>query len=91
MSRTSLLPKQSDYGFKIDLNSSRRLDTDMKNALLELEEEDDFLKEDPNDWDVFKDAHKFEKRDRIIEKRKKARVDEELKELRSHREMNVEN
>lgn len=29
------------------------------------------MNEDTVNWDVFKDAHKFERRDRIHEKRKK--------------------
>ncbi len=37
----------------------------------EEDEEDDFLKEDTSLWDVFRDAHKFDKKERILEKRKK--------------------
>jgi hypothetical protein len=44
------------------------------------------MKEDTVNWDVFKDAHKFERRDRIQEKRKKKQIEEELKAMRSDRE-----
>lgn len=44
------------------------------------------MKEDTVNWDVFKDAHKFERRDRILEKRKKKQIEEELKAMRSDRE-----
>ena len=44
------------------------------------------MREDTVNWDVFKDAHKFERRDRILEKRKKKAVEEELKAMRSDRE-----
>lgn len=36
-----------------------------------------------NTWDVFKDAHKFDKRDQILEKRKKKIIKDELKEITS--------
>jgi hypothetical protein len=71
---------------KLDMGFARK----ELNAKLEQEEEDAFLSEDTSKWDVFKDAHKFEKRDSILEKRKKQRVDKELKEIRSHREIQEE-
>jgi hypothetical protein len=46
---------------------------------IEEEEEDEFLKEDTNLWDVFRDAHKFKRREEILEKRKKKEIEEELK------------
>ena len=45
------------------------------------------MKEDPNLWDVFKDAHKFKKREEILQKRKKKEIEEELKQIRSDRQM----
>jgi hypothetical protein len=58
---------------------------------LEEEEEDAFLKQDTSKWDIFKDADKFERRDEILKKRKQREVEEELKSIRSHREMKEEN
>lgn len=90
LGRTSTSQKPA-FGFQIDLNASSRHRQEAINRQLEEEEEEEFLKEDPNTWDVFADAHKFERRDKILEKRKKQRVDEELKQIRSHREMTDDN
>lgn len=38
----------------------------------EEEEEEEFMREDESQWDIFKDAHKFARREEILEKRKKA-------------------
>ena len=45
---------------------------------MEEEEEAAFMAEDTTKWDVFRDAHKFERRDQILAKRKKERVTQEL-------------
>lgn len=86
MNNSSQLPK-STFGLALDLSQARK----EKNAQLEQEEEDAFLREDTSKWDVFKDAHKFERRDQILEQRKKQRVNQELKDIRSHREIQEEN
>jgi hypothetical protein len=41
--------------------------------------------QDEANWDVFKDGHKFNRREEILEKRKKLKVDEELSAIRSDR------
>ena len=51
----------------------------------EEEEEDEFMKEDFQSWDIFRDAHKFARREQILEKRKKKEVEEELNAIRSDR------
>jgi hypothetical protein len=49
------------------------------------------MAENPETWDVFLDAKKFERREEILQIRKKRQIDEELSQIRSHREMNEEN
>lgn len=48
------------------------------------------MAEDPNTWDVFLDAKKFERREEIMQIRKKRKINEELSAIRSHREMKEE-
>ena len=43
------------------------------------------MREDDTTWDIFKDAHKFARKEEILEKRKKAVVEEELSAIRSDR------
>lgn len=49
------------------------------------------MAEDPSKWDVFRDSKKFERREQILEKHKKQRVNQELQEIRSHREIQEDN
>jgi hypothetical protein len=43
------------------------------------------MREDDTTWDIFKDAPKFARKEEILEKRKKAKVEEELSAIRSDR------
>lgn len=82
----------NSYGFKINLGvSNQARDAAQNLKSIEQEEEDAFMAEDPNTWDVFLDAKKFERREEILQIRKKREIDEELSQIRSHREMNEEN
>lgn len=48
------------------------------------------MAEDSNTWDVFLDAKKFERREEILQIRKKRKITEELSAIRSHREQKEE-
>ena len=43
------------------------------------------MREDDSTWDIIHDAHKIARREQILEKRKKAKVEEELSAIRSDR------
>ena len=59
------LTSGSSYSFKIDLNSTGASGRNSRVIQEQQEEEDDdnFLKEDHSQWDVFRDANKFERRE----------------------------
>lgn len=48
------------------------------------------MQEDHTKWDVFKDAFKYERREQILQKRKKRKIDQEKQALRSDREFQIE-
>lgn len=59
----------SNFSFKIDVKASQKFQ--LEQQAYEEEEEDEFMREDEANWDVFKDAHKFARREEILERRKK--------------------
>lgn len=75
----------SNFSFKIDVKASQMQSQQIMEQTYEEEEEDEFMKEDHTTWDIFKDAHKFARREQILEKRKKKEVEEELNAIRSDR------
>ena len=70
---------RTSYSFKIDLNATNTSASNSRTLEDQYEEEDDehFLKEDPSTWDVFKDRKKFERREQILAKRKKRKIEQE--------------
>ena len=60
-----------NYAFKLDIGASDQARKDLLDQELQDEEDAEFLKQDTGAWDVFRDAKKFEKRDEILERRKK--------------------
>lgn len=48
------------------------------------------MAQDHTQWDVFADAAKFQRREEILEKRRKAKIQAEMQVLRSDREFKVE-
>ena len=82
----SLSSRGATYGFKIDIAGANKSRQEIIEKQMEEEEDDDFLNESTEAWDVFRDAHKFQKREEILKKRKKQKIEEEMDQLRSDRE-----
>ena len=78
----SARPSGSNFSFKIDLQKTKQ---QLLEKQYEEEEEEEFMREDDSTWDIIHDAHKIARREQILEKRKKAKVEEELSAIRSDR------
>ena len=88
--QNSAISSRGKFSFQLDLqaaNSSRQ-EASLQ-ATAEQEEEDYFMSQDTSQWDVFADAAKFERREQILEKRRKAKIQAEMQVLRSDREFKV--
>jgi hypothetical protein len=81
----SARPSGSGFSFKIDVQATQVTKQHLLEQQYQMEEEEEFMREDETTWDIFKDAHKFRRREEILEKRKKQKVEEELSAIRSDR------
>lgn len=63
-----------------DMNYLKRLTESSEGSLgTEEDDEDDLLKEDISNWDVFDDYHKFKLREQKLKEKKRKQVQEERK------------
>lgn len=54
------------------------------------EDDEDLLKEDISNWDVFDDYHKFQERDKILRERQKLIAKEEVQQVELQKMQEVE-
>ncbi len=65
---------KNNYSFKIDVNASLKSRQQLQEEQYQEEEDEHIMSQDHTKWDIFRDAKLIEKREAIIEKRKKKKI-----------------